>query len=80
MASNFAKQQYDMKLRYFNAGMVTGYQKCWDLLCLVVNDPVLLHGYREKLNALEKQYGMAYEDGKGDIKNQEPVMAFKKIA
>ena len=55
MASNFAKQQYDMKLRYFNAGMVTGYQKCWDLLCLVVNDPVLLHEYREKLNALEKQ-------------------------
>ena len=28
----------------------------------------------------KKQYGMADEDGKGDIKNQEPVMAFKKIA
>lgn len=74
MASNFAKQQYDMKLRYFNAGMVTGYQKCWDLLCLVVNDPVLLHGYRENLNALEKQYGMAW-----DIRHVEADIAQRDI-
>lgn len=39
MGKNYIQQQLAMKQGFLEVGMDTGFQKCWDLLQIVLHDP-----------------------------------------